>query len=211
MKKTAKRVRTGTRNARKPRAGRGQHTVSGAGAVSLHPKQSSAPTAQNRAEMEKEAQSLARVKKMMCETLGVEDPRLADQLLVQADALQVLGNFKTDRDKFMAAFAFMQEVKPAGATEALLAVQILGVHNTALRFLRLATVEGQTFEGTDANVLRATRLLRLFNEQLEAMAKLKGKAGQQKVTVEHVHIHQGGQAIVGAVSTTKVDQGEGGN
>jgi hypothetical protein len=36
-------------------------------------------------------------------------------------------------------------------------------------------------EGVDANVLRATRLMRLFNEQLEAMAKLKGTSGQQKV------------------------------
>jgi hypothetical protein len=35
------------------------------------------------------------------------------------------------------------------------------------------------------------------------MAKLKGKTGQQKVTVEHVHVHQGGQAIVGAVTTAR--------
>jgi len=42
------------------------------------------------------------------------------------------------------------------------------------------------------------------------MAKLKGKAGQQKVTVEHVHVYQGGQAIVGAVSATKTTEGGGG-
>src|SRR2546421_511738 len=48
--------------------------------------------------------------------------------------------------------------------------------------------------------------------QLEAMAKLKGKTGQQKVVVEHVHVHSGGQAIVGAVTTPgKPDRGEGGN
>ena len=29
--------------------------------------------------------------------------------------------------------------------------------------------------------------MRLFKEQLEAMMKLKGRASQQKVTVEHVH------------------------
>jgi hypothetical protein len=57
----------------------------------------------------------------------------------------------------------------------------------------------------DANVLR-TRLLRLFNEQLQALAGLRGQTGQQKVTVEHVHVHEGGQAIVGAVG---VPQGEG--
>jgi len=51
--------------------------------------------------------------------------------------------------------------------------------------------------------------MRLFNEQLEAMQKLKGKAGQQKVTVEHVHVHEGGQAIVGAVSAGKVGRGGG--
>jgi len=32
----------------------------------------------------------------------------------------------------------------------------------------------------------------------EALDKHRGK-GQQKVTVEHVHVHRGGQAIVGAV------------
>ena len=46
--------------------------------------------------------------------------------------------------------------------------------------------------------------MRIFNEQLEAMQKLKGKASQQKVTVEHVHVHEGGQAIVGAVNQTGV-------
>jgi hypothetical protein len=44
--------------------------------------------------------------------------------------------------------------------------------------------------------------MRLHLEQIEAMQKLKGKAGQQRVTVKHVHVHEGGQAIVGAVSTS---------
>jgi hypothetical protein len=34
---------------------------------------------------------------------------------------------------------------------------------------------------------------------LEALNRHRGK-GQQKVTVEHVHVHQGGQAIVGSVT-----------
>jgi hypothetical protein len=42
--------------------------------------------------------------------------------------------------------------------------------------------------------------MRLFVEQLEAMARLKGKTREQKVTVEHVHVYEGGQAIVGAVT-----------
>jgi len=34
--------------------------------------------------------------------------------------------------------------------------------------------------------------------QMEALKKYRGK-GEQKMTVEHVHVHNGGQAIVGDV------------
>jgi hypothetical protein len=90
-----------------------------------------------------------------------------------------------------------------------LAVQLIGVHEAATSFLHQATVEGQTVEGADRNVLRATRLMRLFTEQLDAMAKLKGRTSQQKVTVEHVHVHDGGQAIVGAVNGHQAAAAEG--
>jgi hypothetical protein len=40
----------------------------------------------------------------------------------------------------------------------------------------------------------------LYAKQLEALNKHRGK-GQQKVTVEHVHVAPGGQAIVGNVET----------
>ena len=72
----------------------------------------------------------------------------------------------------------------------------ISAHHTAE--LRLAdTASGQP--GSDPAFL----LMRLFTEQLDAMAKLKGRTSQQKVTVEHVHVHEGGQAIVGAVNATK--------
>jgi ABC-type branched-subunit amino acid transport system substrate-binding protein len=94
-------------------------------------------------------------------------------------------------------------------TEAMLSVQMIGVHNAAVNFMVDATSPNQTFEGKDANVFRTTRLMRLFNEQLEAMAKLKGKTTQQRVVVEHVHVNAGGQAIVGAVTAGKQSKGEG--
>ena len=87
---------------------------------------------------------------------------------------------------------------------------MIAANNAALMFLSRATIENQHPEAIDTNVLRATRLMRVFREQLEAMQKLKGKSGQQKVTVEHVHVHEGGQAIVGAVSTGGTGRGGGG-
>ena len=66
-------------------------------------------------------------------------------------------------------------------------------------FMEWATVPGQPSEFVDANVNRAVKLMHVFNEQVETMAKLKGKSGQQRVVVEHVTVAAGGQAIVGTV------------
>ena len=75
-------------------------------------------------------------------------------------------------------------------------------HEAATVFLRRTQPDRDTGDEAEANVQKAVRLMRLFNEQIGVMAKLKGTASQQKVTVEHVHVHQGGQAIVGAVGST---------
>ncbi len=52
----------------------------------------------------------------------------------------------------------------------------------------------------------ATKLLRTFTAQTEALAKIK-RGGEQTVRVEHVHVYPGGQTIVGAVSNRKVEGG----
>ncbi len=53
----------------------------------------------------------------------------------------------------------------------------------------------------------AVKLSRTFTMQMEALTKLR-RGGEQTVRVEHVHVHNGGQAIVGAV--THPQQGGGG-
>ena len=48
----------------------------------------------------------------------------------------------------------------------------------------------------------AQKLMALHTKQLAALDKHRGK-GQQKVTVEHVNVAAGGQAIVGNVDVKK--------
>jgi hypothetical protein len=138
---------------------------------------------------------------------GVSAQDVAIGLAVQAAVFPVggegEGDPETKRKQVSVAIETLDEIKPEGALQSMLAVQMIGVHNTAIKFLMRATDQDQSFEGADANVLRATRLMRLFSDQLEAFAKLKGKTPEQKVTVEHVHVHEGGQAIVGNV--TRID------
>jgi hypothetical protein len=43
--------------------------------------------------------------------------------------------------------------------------------------------------------------MRTYTAQMEALSRYRGKTSEQKVTVEHVHVHQGGQAIVGHVES----------
>jgi hypothetical protein len=76
----------------------------------------------------------------------------------------------------MTATATLAELQPVTATEALLAAQMVGAQRAAMTYLCRALLPEQTIEVVDRNVTCATRLMRLFNEQVETMAKLKGKS-----------------------------------
>jgi hypothetical protein len=60
--------------------------------------------------------------------------------------------------------------------------------------------EDQSPAEITSNMERATKMARTFAAQVETLTRYRGK-GQQKMTVEHVHVGQGGQAIIGDVIT----------
>lgn len=96
--------------------------------------------------------------------------------------------------------ALMAELKPRDPFEGLLISQMLMVHKQALHVLSLCNGTPETsLEMRNAWTNRYTKLMRLFNQQLESLDKHR-RGGNQKMTVEHVHVHEGGQAIVGNVS-----------
>ncbi|TVS00372.1 MAG: hypothetical protein EA407_14925 [Rhodobacteraceae bacterium] len=104
----------------------------------------------------------------------------------------------TKNARIARAIELYESVNPQSGLEGMLAVQMVGTHVTALECLRRAMVEGQTFEGREMNLKHAQKLIDLYLRQLAALDRHRGK-GQQKVTVEHVHVEAGGQAIVGHV------------
>jgi hypothetical protein len=55
----------------------------------------------------------------------------------------------------------------------------------------------------DAALGTAGVFSRTYAQLLDALNRHRGK-GQQKVTVEHVHVHSGGQAVVGVVESPAV-------
>ena len=105
------------------------------------------------------------------------------------------------------AMALLNGIQPRYEIEGMLAVQMIAVHNMAMDTMMRAMIEGQTVEGRESNINYATKMLRTFAAQMEALKRYR-TGGQQRVTVEHVHVSEGGQAIVGAVSTGGRGYGE---
>jgi hypothetical protein len=80
----------------------------------------------------------------------------------------------------------------------MIAAQLIACHNASMECHRRAMLGEQSFEGRRENLNQANKLSRTYATLLETLNRHRGK-GQQKVTVEHVHVHEGGQAIVGNV------------
>jgi hypothetical protein len=91
-------------------------------------------------------------------------------------------------------------IRPRDDLEGMMAAQLIAAHNAAMECYRRAMIGEQSFEGRRENLAQANKLSRTYATLLEALNRHRGK-GQQKVTVEHVHVHAGGQAVVGTLQT----------
>ena len=117
-----------------------------------------------------------------------------------ASSLWLKNSDEVERGRQLSAtIAALGGIEPRDELEGMLAAQLLAAHNAAMECYRRAMIGEQTFEGRKENLNQANRLSRTWATLLQAMNKHRGR-GQQKVTVEHIHIHDGGKAIVGSVA-----------
>jgi hypothetical protein len=94
--------------------------------------------------------------------------------------------------------AVVKGLEPKDQVEAMLGAQMAAVHMATMTFARrLAHVEN--IPQQDSAERAFNKLARTFAMQMEALKRYR-TGGQQKVTVEHVTVNDGGQAIVGAVT-----------
>jgi hypothetical protein len=82
--------------------------------------------------------------------------------------------------------------------EGMLAVQMIGTHHAIVECLRRAMIPAQTLAAEKVYLSQAERLMGLYTRHLAALDKHRGR-GQQNITVRHVNVASGGQAIVGNV------------
>lgn len=90
----------------------------------------------------------------------------------------------------------LNSFKPADEFEGMLITRLITLHFQSMAFIsRTKSNDDLTI---DLNINRSTKLMRLYNETLETLMRYRRK-GEQKVTVQHVTIENGGKAVVGGV------------
>ena len=89
-----------------------------------------------------------------------------------------------------------------GLLQNMLVTQLLGVHELQEKLLGYASRSINYPDHGQYYMNALTKLSNVFIPQVNTLQKLQGHA-HQKVTVEHLHVNAGGQAIVGQVTTHK--------
>ncbi len=135
---------------------------------------------------------------MLMEAIGTKEPDFIFPFISQLVNAGSQGpNVDVKGLNFM--LSVVKGVEPKDQMEAMLAAQMAAVHMATMTFARrLAHVDN--IPQQDSAERAFNKLARTYTTQMEALKRYR-TGGQQKVTVEHVTVNEGGQAIVGNVET----------
>ena len=122
----------------------------------------------------------------------------ASLLQIQAAARSPFGTISEIH--INAALAIIEAASPKDEIEAALAVQMACTHTAAMAVLAKLDSGFGTERRIAAIGSTAARLMRAYATQVEVLRRLRN-GGQQFVRVEHVHVNEGGQAVIGNVRT----------
>jgi hypothetical protein len=131
-----------------------------------------------------------------------DDPILLVPLLAQSTLTSHVGEVQdplTDLGTYLYVARTMESLGPRDGQERFLAMQMLATHTLAMESLALTGDKDQTNVGREMHLNLAVKLLRLYTTQMEAWKQHRSN-GEQRCTVEHVHVHSGAQAVVGTIN-----------
>jgi hypothetical protein len=93
--------------------------------------------------------------------------------------------------------AGLKALNSQGTLQEMLAAQMLSIHQLQQQTTAFAN-KAIHIENTQYFTNTAIKLANCFTQQAALLAKLQGTGGQ-KIVVEHVEVHHGGQAVVGNI------------
>ena len=113
-----------------------------------------------------------------------------------AEALPVDDAYERE-PQHQAALCGLAGIGPRDELEGMMAAKLVVSHEVEMDCYRRAK-DARNFAERCGYLNMANKLARTSTMLLGALDKHRGK-GQQKVRVEHVHVHDGGQAVVGNI------------
>jgi hypothetical protein len=135
---------------------------------------------------------------LLMESLATVDPDFFNGLICQVVNLSDQGG-KPNEQGTNFILSMIKGIEPKDQLETMLAAQMAAIHNATMTFaLRLKSVK--TIAQQDSAERALNKLARTFTSQIEALKRYRS-TGEQKVTVQHVTVNEGGQAVIGQVTT----------
>jgi N-methylhydantoinase B/oxoprolinase/acetone carboxylase alpha subunit len=134
--------------------------------------------------------------------LGTTSSAFVDATLQQLIEAARLPDGAISETAVNAALAFVENAKATGEVESSLLIQMACTHMAAMAVLgRVAGANGGS-RNVSMMASASSKLLNAFAHQCETLRRLRS-GGSQFVRVEHVHVSDGGQAIIGNVARSK--------
>lgn len=138
------------------------------------------------------------------EALGTASSDFVNGSLLQLQLAAQLPCTGTSEIGMNAALAMVAAAAPRNEIEGALAVQMACTHTAALSVLARFRSGGGSERHVAVLASAAARLLRAYSVQVETLRRLR-HGSDQYVRVEHVHISDGGQAVIGNVRTQDLE------
>jgi hypothetical protein len=138
----------------------------------------------------------ARLKK----ALGTQSSDFVNASLFQLIAVARLPCSGISEMAVNAALAFVEGCKPKNEMEAALAIQMACSHGAAMMVLSRFQGGGGGDRRVQSLAHATARLLNAFANQTEAYRRLQNGSSQY-MRIEHVHVGEGGKAMIGNVQT----------
>jgi hypothetical protein len=136
--------------------------------------------------------------------LGTSSDAFLDMTLHQLFYAAQLNGQGPSEMAINAAIAMIGAAAPDNEIVAALAVQMAVTHMVAMAMMARIGGAGGFASRLPGLASASAKLLRAYFGQVETLRRLRGGGGDQHIRVEHVHVHEGGQAMVGGfVSSSK--------
>jgi hypothetical protein len=131
--------------------------------------------------------------------LATTDATFADGIITQLSQLATGKDHVIEASQLDILFAVVKGIAPQDPLETLLACQMAAIHAATMTFARTLK-KAEYAEQQAAAITGLNKLARTFAIQVETLKKYRS-SGEQNIRVQHVTVHDGGQAIVAETVT----------